>query len=229
MRLSRLAAVIAVVPILAALSGPASAAPITPGGSTEVTVGSNDSIFTQNKQNEPALAVNPVHPTSWRPAPTTTSTWRRATPATTATCPFTPGVGVSGVQFSIDPGTTWTQPTYTGSPPGTPAAWASRSRRAPPPTDTGCVPTRTGRSARCRSTPRTGWSPTATRSSPSGRGPAPTAASRGPTARGCTTPTSPRTFPGQRAFTGAAAIAVSRTDDVAGGRRRRTTTPGRTR
>jgi hypothetical protein len=59
MRTTRVAALILAV-CLALLPGRAVAQP-TPGGETEVTVGSNDTIFSQNKQNEdsPALSQGP--------------------------------------------------------------------------------------------------------------------------------------------------------------------------
>jgi hypothetical protein len=84
----------------------------------EVTVGSPHHPFPRNKQNEPSVAIDASRPNILAAgandeidlAPRGTSQF--ATPE--APCPFTPGVGVSGVQFSFDGGTSWVQPTYTG-------------------------------------------------------------------------------------------------------------------
>jgi hypothetical protein len=87
------------------------------GVAREVTAASPDGPFPRNKQNEPAIAMDASRPNVLAagsndeidngPCGTV-----EATPD--SPCPFTTGVGGSGVYFSFDQGKHWTQPTYQG-------------------------------------------------------------------------------------------------------------------
>jgi hypothetical protein len=84
------------------------------GVETLVSVGSPSTPFSQNKQLEPAVAIDPAHPTIVVAAARDQVDMPSCDAGDPATCPIPAGIGFSGAYFSFDAGATWRQPTYEG-------------------------------------------------------------------------------------------------------------------
>jgi hypothetical protein len=121
---------VSVLAIGVAMMAAASAAAFNPD--TLVTVGSPIAPFSQNKQNEPTIAADANHPNILVAGSNDNIDMEACNAGADNTCPFTQGVGVSGVYFSFNGGTMWTQPTYTG--------WSARGCLGVVGPDSGCSP-----------------------------------------------------------------------------------------
>jgi hypothetical protein len=105
----RSAIFVALLAVTAALAVPSLAGALS--AESKVTVGSPATPYLPNGSNEPALAMDANHPAVLAAG---ANDLVDSAPCQGSSCDLTPDIGISGVYFSFDSGTTWRQPAYTG-------------------------------------------------------------------------------------------------------------------
>jgi hypothetical protein len=98
-----------------------------------VNVGSAGQPFSRTSTQEPAVAIDPVHPSHVIAGANDGVDEELCNAGDDHDCPYSPRVGGSGVYFSSNAGLSWTQPTYTGIS-------ARGCNGVPGDTDPDCVP-----------------------------------------------------------------------------------------
>jgi hypothetical protein len=105
-RFTVLAAALSVVAVMAV---PGAAGALS--ADAKVTVGSPTTPYLPNSSNEPALAIDANHPSVLAAG---SNDLVDSAPCNGSSCDLTPDIGISGIYFSLNGGTSWVQPTYTG-------------------------------------------------------------------------------------------------------------------
>src|SRR6266516_3983965 len=109
MRRTRFVTLAALAAVMAALTIPGTAGALS--AETKVSVAGPTTPYLPDAVNEPALAIDANNPQVLAAG---ANDLVDSAPCNGSSCDLTPNIGISGIYFSLDGGTTWTQPTYTG-------------------------------------------------------------------------------------------------------------------